>query len=134
MQQMTTNNGSRYFSILSCCSILYFLFDIKSNFNFIIDSTTTTTQAVTTLHSNVMEGSVKPFISSITFNKQSDIVSNIDFSTFLDYEYKEELVVKVLTMIALFKWKNKNASESNVIKDYIKIQMDKREVFTNIIK
>ena len=69
---------------------------LKAIFNFIIDLTTTTTQAVTTLHSNVMEGSVKPFISSITFNKQSDIVSNIDFSTFLDYEYKEELVVKGL--------------------------------------
>ena len=106
---------------------------LKAIFNFIIDLTTTTTQAVTTLHSNVMEGSVKPFISSITFNKQSDIVSNIDFSTFLDYEYKEELVVKVLTMIA-FSSAKINASESNVIKDYIKIQMDKREVFTNYYK
>ena len=114
--------------------VLYLCYLIlKAIFNFIAEVTKATTEAASTFHSNLMESSIKPFISGLTFHQQSDFDSSVDSTTFLDYEYKEELVVKVLTMMAISNNKM-DVYESNVIKDYIKVQMKSREVFTNYYK
>jgi len=131
---MTT--GTAVLILIGFAGYLCYLI-IKAIFNFINQVMQTTaevsSEVAKSFNSNVIEGGIKPFISSITFSKHADLNPKVDINTFLDYEFKEELIVKVLTMMAMSNNKI-DEYESKIIKEFIRSKIGKRDVVTNFYK
>ena len=87
---MTT--GTAVLILIGFAGYLCYLI-IKAIFNFINQVMQTTaevsSEVAKSFNSNVIEGGIKPFISSITFSKHADLNPKVDINTFLDYEFKE---------------------------------------------
>ena len=96
--------------------ILYAIYWIVSTIlKFIYDSMVA---AGNSFQSNVVEGGIKPFLSSASFSKDNRIKSNVNVNEFLKYDYKEELVIKIAVMMALTNNKVDN-EESKIINAYM---------------
>tara|TARA_B100000214_G_C23920706_1_gene605898 strand:+ start:87 stop:929 length:843 start_codon:yes stop_codon:yes gene_type:complete len=101
--------------------ILYIIYWIVSSIlKFIYD---TSVAAGNFFQSNVVEGGIKPFLKSATFSGSSNLKANINLEDFINYEYKEELTIKMAVMMALTNNKIDN-EESKIIKAFMKNKMD----------
>lgn len=83
----------------------------------------TTVAAGNFFQSNVVEGGIQPFLNSATFSGKSSLKSNISSEDFINYEYKEELTIKMAVMMALTNNKIDN-EESKIIKSFMKNKAD----------
>ena len=98
--------------------IIYWI--VSSILKFIYD---TTVAAGNFFQSNVVEGGIKPFIKSASFSGKSNLKSNINSEDFINYEYKEELTIKIAVMMALTNNKIDN-EESKIIKSFMQNKAD----------